>query len=77
MVQVGREQADFKPIPSGGPGAYEILVRDIAGAVRVIYVATFAHAVYVLRAFQKRSRTTAKADIDLAITRYKLIEEES
>ena len=26
MVQVGREPADFKPIPTVGPGAYEIRV---------------------------------------------------
>ena len=45
MVQVGREPADFKPIPSVGPGTYEIRVRDEAGAFRVIYVAKFERAV--------------------------------
>lgn len=73
MVQVGREPAEFKPIPSVGPGAYEIRVRDEAGAFRVIYVANFEHAVYVLHAFQKKTRATAKADIELAARRYKLI----
>jgi len=34
MVQVGREPADFKPISSVGPDAYEIRVRDDAGAFR-------------------------------------------
>jgi phage-related protein len=77
MVQVGREPADFKPIPSVGPGAYEIRVRDEAGAFRVIYVAKFEHAVYVLHAFQKKTRETAKADINLAARRYQLIGEES
>lgn len=51
MVQVGREPTDFEPIPSVGPGAYEIRVRDEAGAFRVIYVAKFEHTVYVLHAF--------------------------
>lgn len=77
MVQVGREPADFKPIPSVGPGAYEIRVRDEAGAFRVIYVAKFEHAVYVLHAFQKKTQKTAKADIELAVRRYTLIGEES
>jgi phage-related protein len=45
MVQVGREPADFKPVPRVGPGAYEIRVRDEAGAFRVIYVAKFETAV--------------------------------
>jgi len=73
MVQVGREPADFKPIPTVGSGAYEIRVRDQAGAFRVIYVAKFEDAVYVLHAFQKKSRRTSKADIELATGRYKLI----
>ncbi len=33
---------------------------------RVLYVARFAEAVYVLHAFEKRSRKTAKRDVDLA-----------
>jgi predicted XRE-type DNA-binding protein len=28
MVQVGREPADFKPLPTVGSGAYEIRIRD-------------------------------------------------
>jgi len=48
-------------------------VRDEAGAFRVIYVAKFQDAVYVLHAFQKKTQKTAKADIQLAARRYKLI----
>ena len=40
------------------------------GASRVLYVAKFAEAVYVLHAFEKRSRKTAKHDVDLAGQRY-------
>jgi len=73
MVQAGREPADFKPLRTVGPGAYEIRVRDESGAFRVIYVARFEHAVYVLHAFQKKTQETAKTDIDLAAQRYRLI----
>lgn len=73
MVQAGREPADFKPLRTVLPRAYEIRVRDKSGAFRVIYVAKFEHAVYVLHAFQKKTQETAKADIDLATQRYKLI----
>ena len=76
MVQAGHEPADFKPVPRVGPGAYEIRVQDEAGAFRVIYVAKFEPAVYVLHAFQKKTRKIAKVDIELAATRYKLIGEE-
>ena len=77
MVQVGREPADFKPLSTVGAGAYEIPIRDDAGAFRVVYVAKFDEAVYVLLAFQKKSRKTSQADIDLATKRYKLIGERS
>ena len=73
MVQVGRDPADFKPMPSVGPGAYEIRVRDEAGTFRVIYVAKFEHGVYVLHAYQKKTRKTSQADIELAARRCKLI----
>ena len=73
MVQVGREPEDFKPIPRVGPGAYEIRVRDEAGAFRVIYVAKFRDAIHVLHAFQKKTRRTSQADIELAARRYKAI----
>jgi phage-related protein len=77
MVQVGREPADYKPLLTVGSGAYEIRARGKAGTFRVIYVAKFKHAVYVLHAFQKKTQETAKADIDLAAKRHKLIGEES
>ena len=76
MVQVGREPADFKPMPRVGAGAYEIRVRDDAGAFRVIYVAKFVRAVYVLHAFQKKTERTPQADIELAASRYGMMGEE-
>jgi phage-related protein len=71
MVQVGREPDDWKPMPSVGLGAREIRVRDAAGAFRVVYVARFADAVYVLHAFQKKSEKTAREDLGLAQRRYR------
>ena len=38
-----------------------------------MYVAKFEAAVYVLHAFQKKTQQTAKADIELAKARYKMI----
>jgi phage-related protein len=70
MVQVGREPADWKPMPGVGPGACEIRIRDAAGAFRVVYVAKFADAVYVLHAFQKKTQKTAPRDLELARKRY-------
>src|SRR5208283_4486911 len=71
LVQDGREPDDWKPMNTVGQGVREIRVRDDAGAFRVIYVAKFADAVYVLHCFQKKTQKTAKADLDLAARRYR------
>jgi len=70
MVQVGREPDDWKPMLTVGKGACEIRVRDKSGQFRVIYVAAFGSAIYVLHAFQKKSRKTAGSDLQLARQRY-------
>ena len=56
-------------MPSIGAGVREIRGRERADASRVIYAATFADALYVLHAFQKKTRQTAKRDVDLAASR--------
>ncbi len=71
LVQVGRDPDDWKPMPSVGPSAREIRVQDPSGAFRVIYVARFEDAVYVLHAFQKKSRKTSRLDLELARKRYR------
>jgi len=71
QVQHGQEPADWKPMPTIGPGVREIRIRDAAGAFRVIYVAKFAKAVYVLHCFQKKTPKTSKVDLDLATSRYR------
>lgn len=73
MVQAGREPSDFKPLPDVGAGVHEIRVRDRSGAFRVIYVAKFDEAVYVLHAFQKKTPKTSRVDIEVARRRYRLI----
>lgn len=65
QVQVGFEPSDWKPMPSVGSGVIEIRVHE-SGEYRVLYLARFAEAIYVLHAFEKRARRTRRADIDLA-----------
>jgi phage-related protein len=70
-LQNGEEPDDWKPMSVVGSGTGEIRIRDEAGAFRVMYVAKFSEAVYVLHVFQKKSQTTAQLDLDLAKTRYR------
>ncbi len=75
LVQTGDEPTDWKPMKTIGQGAKEIRINE-AGAYRIIYVAKFEDAIYVLHAFPKKTQKTAKKDIDLAQERYKAIQRE-
>jgi phage-related protein len=75
-VQAGLQPSDWKPMGTVGAGAVEIRIKDAAGIYRVIYVAGFEEAVYVLHAFEKKTQKTRKADIALARARYKALAEQ-
>jgi phage-related protein len=72
-LQHGEAPDDWKPMSSLGTGVQEIRIHDPAGAFRVIYVATFPEAIYVLHCFQKKFQKTAKLDRDLAAQRYRTL----
>ena len=71
-VQDGLEPEGWKPMPSIGIGVSEIRVRE-GRAFRLIYVAKFSEAIYVLHAFEKKTRKSPKPDIDLARARFKAL----
>ena len=78
VVQQGGKHADAKPLKGyGGAGVLEI-VRDHQGdTFRTVYTVLLAEAVYVLHAFQKKSKTgreTPKAEIDLIDRRLRAAE---
>lgn len=75
-IQRGLEPSDWKPLPAIGAGVREIRIR-VLGEWRVIYIARFADAVYVLHAFQKRTQKTRREDIELAQRRYRQIERQT
>lgn len=61
---------DWKPMSTVSAGVAEIRIRGRLDH-RVLYIAKFEEAVYVLHAFEKKSRHTRKADLDLARARLK------
>lgn len=76
QVQQGRDPDDWKPMKTVGPGVREIRIRDEAGAFRVIYVAQFEKAVYVLHCFAKKTQKTARTDLDTAARRLRALKQE-
>lgn len=69
-VQKGLDPSDWKPMNVVGAGVKEIRIHT-DNEYRVMYVAKFAEAVYVLHAFIKKTQQTAKKDIDLASQRFR------
>ena len=71
-VQQGLEPNDWKPMPSVGPGVREIRIHT-GLEHRVFYVAKFTEGVYVVHAFEKRTRKTPKQDLELARDRFRAL----
>ncbi len=72
LVQSGLDPEDWKPMETVGSGVKEIRIR-FEKSYRVLYVAKFSEAVYVLHAFVKKTQKTSKKDIDLGADRYKAL----
>ena len=72
-VQAGLDPTDWKPFDDMGPGTKEIRIKDASGIFRVLYVAKFEEAVYVLHCFQKKTQATSKRDKDIATSRYRAV----
>ena len=72
-AQVGLKSPAAKPLKGfGGAGVLEVVVDFDGDAFRTIYTVRFAEAVYVLHAFQKKSRrgiATPKAELRLVEAR--------
>jgi phage-related protein len=72
LIQLGHEPLDWKAMEIVGSGVKEIRIR-VETSYRVLYVAKFSEAIYVLHAFVKKTQKTSKKDIDLSIERYKAL----
>ncbi len=70
-LQLGEFPLDSKPIKTVGPGVRELRARHRNSQYRTIYVASMSTKIVVLHSFIKKSRTTSKADIDIARARLK------
>ena len=75
-AQLGGKHDAVKPLKGfGDAGVLEVVTAHAGDAFRTVYTVRFAKAVYVLHAFQKKSKAgaqTPKPDIDLVRTRLKV-----
>ncbi|MDH5640646.1 MAG: type II toxin-antitoxin system RelE/ParE family toxin [Nitrospira sp.] len=76
FIQRGLDPSDWRAMREVGAGVREIRIH-VLGEWRVLYVAQFAKSVFVLHAFQKKTRKTRREDIELARKRYRQIGDRS
>ncbi len=78
-AQLGGKHPSAKPMKGfRGAGVLEVVDDFDGDTYRAVYTVKFEDIVYVLHAFQKKSRRgieTPKGDIDLVRARYKFAEE--
>ena len=81
LAQRGGKSDKAKPLKGfGGAGVVEVVENNDGDTWRAIYTVKFASAVYVLHAFQKKSKsgkTTAKQDIELIKQRLELARDDA
>ena len=80
LAQKGSKAPTAKPLRGfGSAGVLEIVDDHQTDTYRAVYTVNFANAIYVLHAFQKKSkkgRATPKPDMDLVKRRLKVAEEQ-
>ncbi len=80
LAQIGAKAENAKPLKGfGGAGVLQVIASKAGNPYRVVYTVKFAEAVFVLHAFQKKSKpaiATVRADIDLIKWRLKIAADE-
>src|SRR5208282_1117708 len=80
VAQSGGKHPDAKPMKGFGGASVVEIVEDYDGdTFRTVYTVRFSNVIYVLHAFQKKSKKgieTPKSDIDLVKQRLKLAEQD-
>ena len=78
QAQIGEKHGSAKPLKGfGGAGVLEIVTDYVGETFRAVYTVKFATAIYVLHAFQKKSKTGIKTpteDMELIRRRLKAAE---
>src|SRR6266849_9589108 len=78
-AQLGEMSSKAKPLHGLGGGVVEIAANDESGTYRAVYTVSIGDAIYVIHAFQKKSKAgiaTPKSEIELIRQRLKQLRSE-
>jgi phage-related protein len=73
QLQQGERPRDYRPLPSIGPGVFELRDQDERTWYRVVYLSRIEDVIYVLHCFEKKSRGMPKKDFEKAKQRLKAV----
>ena len=79
VIAEGRTPDIAKPLTGLGSGVWELAIRSRGDAYRVVYGLQLADAIWIVHAFQKKSKSgiaTPKHEIDLVKERLKRLKEQ-
>ena len=68
QAQMGHKHVHAKPLRDFGSGILEVIADSQAGTFRAVYTVRFSERVYVLHAFQKKSKrgiSTPRIELEL------------
>jgi phage-related protein len=66
QLQQGEQPRNYRPLPSIGPGVFELRDQDER-------VSRIEHVIYVLHCFEKKSREMSKKDFEKAKQRFEAL----
>lgn len=73
LAQIGGKHVSAKPLKGFGPGVLEVVSDHRGDTFRAVYTVRFQNRVYVLHAFQKKSKKgSATPQPDIAVLRQRL-----
>ena len=78
-AQVGQMSVKAKPLHGLGSGVMEISADDSSGTYRTVYTVSIGYAIYVVHAFQKKSKSgiaTPETEIELVRQRLRQLRSE-
>ena len=78
LLQIGKRPHESKPFRGVGSGVVELAIRYSRDAYRAVIALQVGERIYVLHAFQKKSKrgiATPKQDVDLIKQRYREAQE--
>jgi phage-related protein len=73
QLQQGDRPSDYRPLPSNGPGVFELRDQDERAWYRVVYLSRIDDVIYVLHCFEKKSCEMPRKDFEKAKHRLKAV----